>query len=94
MAGIFDPACELLPTRRKEHTCVLLPLYLLFDLPLSPLPKLNVHYIYRQCVAVGVGGVVLNCVVDLILQEGVLHSVSDQIQNLQNCFTTPNKYDQ
>jgi hypothetical protein len=22
---------------------------------------------------------------------GVLHSVSDQIQNLQNCFTTPNK---
>jgi hypothetical protein len=26
----------------------------------------------------------------LILQE-FLHSVSDQIQNLQNCFTTPNK---
>jgi hypothetical protein len=25
---------------------------------------------------------------------GVLHSVSDQIQNLQNCFTTPNKNDQ
>ncbi len=22
---------------------------------------------------------------------GVLHSVSDQIKNLQNCFTTPNK---
>ncbi len=22
---------------------------------------------------------------------GVLHSVSDQVQNLQNCFTTPNK---
>jgi hypothetical protein len=22
---------------------------------------------------------------------GVFHSVSDQIQNLQNCFTTPNK---
>ncbi len=22
---------------------------------------------------------------------GVLHSVSDQIQNLQNCYTTPNK---
>jgi hypothetical protein len=22
---------------------------------------------------------------------GVLHSVSDQIQDLQNCFTTPNK---
>jgi hypothetical protein len=22
---------------------------------------------------------------------GILHSVSDQIQNLQNCFTTPNK---
>ncbi len=25
---------------------------------------------------------------------GVLHWVSDQIQNLQNCFTTPNKNDQ
>jgi hypothetical protein len=25
---------------------------------------------------------------------GVEHSVSDQIQNLQNCFTTPNKNDQ
>jgi hypothetical protein len=25
---------------------------------------------------------------------GVLHSVSDQIQNLQNCFTTPNENDQ
>jgi hypothetical protein len=25
---------------------------------------------------------------------GVQHSVSDQIQNLQNCYTTPNKNDQ
>jgi hypothetical protein len=24
---------------------------------------------------------------------GVLHYVSDQIQNIQNCFTTPNKND-
>ncbi len=34
----------------------------------SPLPKVNVQYImYRQCVAVGGG--VLSCVVDHILQE-------------------------
>jgi hypothetical protein len=31
---------------------------------------------------------VLNCAVDHILQE---HSVSDQIQNLQIFFTTPNE---
>jgi hypothetical protein len=60
LVGIFDPACELLPPWMKElYLCtVLLPLYLLSDLPPSPLPKL---------------------------------CVSDQIQNLPNCFTTPNK---
>jgi hypothetical protein len=31
----------------------------------------------------------VNCAVDHILQE--FYSVSDQIQNLPNCFTTPNK---
>jgi hypothetical protein len=39
-----------------------------------------------------VGGGVLSCVVDHILR--VSHSVSDQIQNQQNCYTTPNKNDQ
>ncbi len=35
------------------------------------------------------GGGVLNCAVDYILQE--FYIVSDQIQILQNCFTTLNK---
>ena len=47
------------------------------------------YSIYRQCVAERGCGV-LSCVGDHILQ-GVLHSVSHQIQNLQNCFITPNK---
>jgi hypothetical protein len=38
------------------------------------------------------GGGVESGVVDHILQEFNIHSVSDQIQNLQNCYTTtPNK---
>ncbi len=93
MVGIFDPACELLPPWTKEHTCVLLPLHLLSASlwPPPPLPKLNVQYIYRQCVAVGVGGM-LNCVVDHIMQE-FYTLFQTRFQNLQNCFTTPNKND-
>ncbi len=56
MVGIFDPACELLPSWTKElYTCVLLPIYLLSDLPFS------------QTKCGGVGG--FSCVVDHILQE-------------------------
>jgi hypothetical protein len=36
----------------------------------------------------GWGGVEMYCGP---YSAGVLHSVSDQIQTLQNCFTTPNK---
>ncbi len=71
----------------RNYTCVLLPLYLLFDL-LPPLPKLTVQYIQTVCVAVGEVGV---GDVELCCKPGVLHSVSDQIQNLQNCYTTTNK---
>ncbi len=46
------------------------------------------YSIYIQCVSEGGGEV--NCAVDHILQE-ILHSVTDQIQNLPNCYTTPNK---
>ncbi len=53
------------------------------------------YSIYRQFVAVHGGGgggrgggVELGC---RPYSTGVLHSVSDQIQYLQNCFTTPNK---
>ncbi len=49
------------------------------------------YSIYRQFVAVGGGvgggGVELCC---RPYSAGLLHSVSDQIQNPQNCFTTPN----
>ncbi len=73
------------PHGRRNYTCVLLPLCILSDLP-PLLPKLNVQYIQTECGCGGWG--VLNCVVDHILQE--FYTVSDQIQILQNCFTTGN----
>jgi hypothetical protein len=80
------------PHGGRNYTSVLLPLYLLSDLPPpSPLPKVNVQY-YRLSVVVGGWGV-LNCVVDHILQE-VNTMFLTRIQNLQNCYTTPNKNDQ
>ncbi len=65
LVGIFGRACELLPHGRRNYTCVLLPLYLFSDLPPSPLPKLNVHYLQTVC---SEGGGV-NLAVDHILQE-------------------------
>jgi hypothetical protein len=56
-----------------------------FSLTSPPLPKLNVQYIQTVC---GWEGTKLCCT---LYPAGVLHSVSDQIQNLQNCFTTPDK---
>ena len=91
MVCIFDPACELLTPWTKElYLCTVAPLlYLLSDL-LPPPPLPNVQYIvYRQCVTVG--GVEMYCGP---YSAGVLHWVSDQIQNLQNFFTTSNKNDQ
>ncbi len=55
--------------------------------PPSPLPKLNVQYIQTDSVCLR-GGVELCC---RPYSAGILHSVSDQIQNQPNCFTTPNK---
>jgi hypothetical protein len=56
--------------------------------PPPPLPCVNkyssIHYI--QCVT---GGEMIGLCGEHIL--GVIHYVFDQIQNLQNCFTTPNK---
>ncbi len=48
------------------------------------------YSIYRQCVSEGGegGGVELCCRPH---SAGVLHSVSDEIRNQPNCFTTPNK---
>jgi hypothetical protein len=54
---------------RRNYTCVLLPLNCTFSLTSSPPPHLpNVQYtVYKQCVTVGGG--VLKCTVDHILQE-------------------------
>jgi hypothetical protein len=66
-------------------------LYLFSDLlPSPPLP--NVQFIQTVCDLWGVvGDVEMYCGP---YSAGVLHWVSDQIQNLQNFFTTPNKKDQ
>jgi hypothetical protein len=92
MVCIIDPASELLPPWTKElyGTCVLLPLYCTFSLPPPPSPPPDVQYsIQTLCDCGGGGGGVE--MYGGPYSAGVLHSVSDQIQNLQNCFTTPNK---
>jgi hypothetical protein len=53
--------------------------------------------VYRLCDYGGGGGGGVGGRVELGCRPysaGLLHSVSDQLQNLQNCFTTPNKNDQ
>ncbi len=81
------------PHVQRNYTCVLLfPLYLLSDL--SPPPSQTKCTVPLQTVlgcGGGVGGVELCC---RPYSAGVLNSVSDQIQKLQNYFTTPNKNDQ
>jgi hypothetical protein len=59
------------PHGRRNYTCVLLPLYLLSDLPppAPTLPKLNVQYMQTVCGCGGGRWGVLNCAVDHILQE-------------------------
>jgi hypothetical protein len=93
LVGIFDPASELLPPWTKELylcTVTVAPLqYLLSDLlPLSPHPKLNVQFIQTVCVWGGGGEL---CCVGRPYFSGILLFVSDQMQNLPNYFTTPNK---
>jgi hypothetical protein len=88
MVCIFKPACELLPPWTKElYLCTVAPpLYLLSDL-LPPPPLPDVHYIETVCdCRWGVGCVEMYCGPH---SAEVSLSVSEQIQNLQNCFTTP-----
>ncbi len=87
LVGIFDPACELLTPWTKElYFCNVAPLSSLWPPP--PLPKLNVLFIQTVCVRVGGGGLIVLC---RPYSAGILHSVSDQMQNLPNYFTTSNK---
>ncbi len=87
--GIFDPACELLAPWAKGiillYCCS--SIFSLTSHPLPPLPKLNVQYIQTVYVWGGGGG----WMCWRPYSAGILHSVSDRIQNLPNCFTTPNK---
>ncbi len=94
MVDTFDPACELLPPQTKEiYLCTVAPLqYLLSDLlPLPPSQRKCTVYTDSCVAGVAGGGVELYC---RPYSAEVLHSVSDQIQNLQNCFITTNKNDQ
>jgi hypothetical protein len=71
--GIFDPAL---------WTVAPLTFSLVHSPPPSPLPCVKVQYIQTVCGWEGVGGVE-SCWRPY--SAGVLQSVSDQIQNLQNC---------
>ncbi len=73
------------------YLCTIAPLlYLLSDL-LPPPPLPNVQYIQTVCDCGGWwGDVEMYCGP---YSAGVLDPVSDQIQNLQNCFITPHKND-
>jgi hypothetical protein len=88
---ILDPGCELLPPWMKEqYLCTVAPLPSLFPPPPPSQTKCTAVYsVYRQCVWLG-GGVVELCYRSY--SAVVLHSVSGQFQNLQNCYTTPNKW--
>ncbi len=74
------------------YLCTFAPLlYLLSDL-LPPSPLHNEQYIQTVCDCGGGWWGVLKLEMYCgPYSAGVLHSVADQIQNLQNCFTTPNK---
>ncbi len=86
MVGIFHSACELFPPWMMElYLCTVAPLPSLWP----PLPKLNVQYIQTVFGCGGGGGGVELCCRPYSAR--VLHSLSDQIKNLQNCFTTLNK---
>ncbi len=71
LVGIFDPACELLPSwTKKLYLCTVAPLPSLWPLPPRiPLPKLNVQYIQTVWGCRGWEWGVFNCAVDHILQE-------------------------
>jgi hypothetical protein len=78
------------PHGRRNYTCVLLPLYLLSDLlpPSTPFQTKCTVYTDSVCLRGGRGGWIVLC---RPYSARFLHSVSDQMQNLPNYFTTPNK---
>ncbi len=83
------------PWMGRNYTCVLLNvaplLYLLSDLLPPPLPSQCTVFTDNVWLWGGQGGRGWNVLWIILYSAGVLHSVSDQIRNLQNCFTAPNK---
>jgi len=75
------------PWTKELYLCTVAPLSSLWPPP--PLPKLNVLFIQTVSVWGGEGGGWI--VLCRPFSAGILHSVSDQMQNLPNYFTTPNK---
>jgi len=75
---------------QRNYSCVLWPPYGTFSPAPPPPPLPNVQYIQTvcDCGGGGLGGVEMS---GGPFSARGLPSVSDQIQNLQNCFTTPNK---
>ncbi len=80
----------------RNYIFVLLPLYCTFSLTSFPLPpsQCTLYCIQTVCDCGGWGDGGCWNVLWTIYSAGVLRSVSDQIQNPQNCFTTQNKNDQ
>jgi hypothetical protein len=72
---------------KELYLCTIAPLSSLWPPPPPSQTKCTV-YLDSVCLRGGRWGVELCC---RPYSAGILHSVSDQIQNLPNCFTTPNK---
>jgi hypothetical protein len=91
MVCIFDPACELFPPMDGEEldlcTVECCPSTVPSLWPPPPYPPSQCT-VYTDNVWLWGGGDEMYCGQ---YYAGVLHSVSDQIRNLQNWFTAPNK---
>ncbi len=79
------------PWTKELYLCTVAPLSSLWPPPPSPLPKLNVQFMQTVCVWGGGGRGGGWIVLYRPCFTGILHSVSNQMQNLLNYSTTPNK---
>ncbi len=76
------------PPGQRNYTCVMLLSSFWPTLPPPPSQTKCTVYTDSVCLGGGGGG---GEICFRPYTAGILHSVSDQIQNLPNCFTTPNK---
>jgi hypothetical protein len=89
LVGIFDPACELLPPWKRGTILVYFcpSIFSPTSSPPSP-PSPTKCTVYTDSVCLGGGGWIVLC---RPYSAEILLPVSDQMQNLPNDFTTPNK---